>query len=85
MANNILPIEVDEDLVLSVRAICAELGVELEDLVNDYLDFVTGIEDSVIDQVKKFSNEHEKAEWLAKHYFDVRANQLNHMVCKKDC
>lgn len=76
MTNNILPIEIDEELVSSVRATCVELDVELEKLVKDYLDFVTGLEDSEIDQVKEFSNKHEKAEWLAKYYFDVRANQL---------
>ncbi len=76
MTNNILPIEIDEELVSSVRATCVELGVEPEKLVKDYLDFVTGLEDSEIDQVKEFSNEYEKAEGLAKYYFEVRANQL---------
>ncbi len=77
VANTILPIKMDDELVSSAREICAKSGVELEDLVTDYLDFVTTLEDSVVDRVKEIPNEDKKSEWLAKHYLVVRANQLN--------
>lgn len=72
----ILSIEVDEALLSSVRTICAQSGVELEDLVEDYLEFLSGLDDSAIEQVLVFPNEDEKAKWLAKHYFNVQSTQF---------
>ncbi|HEL0663001.1 hypothetical protein KP742_00285 [Streptococcus equi subsp. zooepidemicus] len=76
MMSRILSFDVDDKLLSSVRATCAELSVELEDLVKDYLSFLTNLDDSVIEEVNNFSNANQKAEWLVGYYFKVRASQL---------
>lgn len=68
VANSMLPMEIDDELVSRVRATCAEFGVALEDLVKDYLDFVTDLDDEAVVQLQAFSNEDDKADWLAKYY-----------------
>ncbi|EPV36905.1 hypothetical protein VFJ34_04010 [Streptococcus sp. R4] len=84
MTHSILSLEVENELLSSVREVCTESDLKLEELVKDYLGFLAGLNASAIEQVSALPNENEKAEWLAKYYFDARINQLQFEALKKE-
>lgn len=65
MTHSILSLEVENELLSSVREVCTESDLKLEELVKDYLGFLAGLNASAIEQVSALPNENEKAEWLA--------------------